>query len=82
LLKDPTIMTRLLLAACAALAIVTPALAQEAAKPGAPALPANTFFKGQTSAQVLGKESLIGAKVMGKDNAALGTVDDIIVSGA
>ena len=75
-------MTRLLLAACAALAIVTPVLAQEAAKPGTPALPANTFFKGQTSAQVLGKESLIGAKVVGKDNAALGTVDDIIISGA
>lgn len=75
-------MTRLLLAACAALVLVTPVLAQEAAKPGAPALPANTFFKGQTSAQVLGKESLIGAKVMGKDNAALGTVDDVIISGA
>jgi hypothetical protein len=75
-------MTRLLLAACAALAIVTPVLAQDAAKPAAPALPANTFFKGQTSAQILGKESLIGAKVAGKDNAALGTVDDVIVSGS
>jgi len=75
-------MTRLLLAACAALAIVSPVLAQDAAKPGATALPANTFFKGQTSAQILGKESLIGAKVAGKDNAALGTVDDVIVSGS
>ena len=75
-------MTRLLLAACAALAIVSPVLAHDAAKPGATALPANTFFKGQTSAQILGKESLIGAKVAGKDNAALGTVDDVIVSGS
>jgi hypothetical protein len=75
-------MTRLLLAASLALALVSPVLAQDAAKPGAPALPANTFFKGQTSAQVLGKESLIGAKVAGKDNANLGTVDDVIVSGS
>lgn len=75
-------MTRLLLAACAALVLVTPVLAQDAAKPGAAALPANTFFKGQTSSQVLGKESLIGAKVTGKDNAALGSVDDVIISGS
>ena len=75
-------MTRLLLAACAAFAIITPVLAQEAAKPAAPALPANTFFKGQTSSQVLGKESLIGAKVTGKDNAAIGTVDDVIIAGS
>jgi len=74
-------MTRLLLAAVAALAIVTPVLAQDA-KPGATTLPANTFFKGQTSAQVLGKEGLLGAKVAGKDNANLGTVEDVIVSGA
>ena len=75
-------MTRLLLAACVAFALVTPVLAQDAAKPAATALPANTFFKGQTSAQVLGKESLIGAKVAGKDNANLGTVDDVIISGS
>lgn len=78
-------MKRLALAAFAALVLATPVLAQktdDATKKAAVALPANTFFKGQTAAQVLGKESLIGAKVLDKDNKPLGTVDDIVLSGA
>lgn len=62
----------------AALTLATPVLAQKASV----SLPANTFFKGQTASQVLGKESLLGAKVLDKDNKVLGTVEDLIVSGS
>lgn len=82
-------MTKLAFAVAAALLLATPVLAQKVdegkqgdAKKAAVALPANTFFKGQTSSQVLGKESLIGAKVLDKDNKPLGTVDDVILAGS
>lgn len=82
-------MTKLALAAAAAFLLATPVLAQKVdegkqadAKKAAVALPANTFFKGQTASQVLGKESLIGAKVLDKDSKPLGTVDDVILSGS
>ncbi len=76
-------MNKLALVLAAALMLSVPAFAQKAdEQKKAPAIPANTFFKGQTSAQVLGKESLLGAKVSDKDGKTLGTVEDIIISGA
>jgi hypothetical protein len=86
-------MHKLAIALAAAVALATPVLAQkpeepkkadEAKKPeDAKKLtaPPNTFFKGQTSAQVLAKDRLLGAKVLDKDNKPLGTVEDLIVSG-
>ncbi|MDX2202012.1 MAG: hypothetical protein NW223_04635 [Hyphomicrobiaceae bacterium] len=75
-------MQKLAMALAIALALTVPALAQKAEEAKKTALPANTFFKGQTSAQVLGKESLLGAVVLGKDGKTLAKVEDIIVSGA
>lgn len=71
-------MKTLAVAAAASLMLVTTALAQKATV----SLPANTFFKGQTASQVLGKESLLGAKVLDKDNKPVGTVEDLILSGS
>lgn len=65
---------------CGALAL--PALAQkkEERKEGAKvAIPKDTFFRGQTASQYLARERLIGAKVVGKDGQALGTIDDLIL---
>lgn len=77
-------MHKLALAAAVSIALCLPAHAQkkddakkEAAKP---AVPNNTFFKGQTVNQYLAKERLIGAKVIGKDGATIGTVDDLILT--
>jgi sporulation protein YlmC with PRC-barrel domain len=76
-------MTKVALALAAALALTIPAaLAQKAEEPKKVALPANTFFKGQTSAQVLGKESLLGAPVLDKDGKTIAKVEDIILSGS
>ncbi len=43
------------------------------------AIPANTFFKGQTASQYLARERLIGAKVVNKDNQTIGNIDDLIL---
>lgn len=75
-------MYKLALALAVALALTVPALAQKVDEQKKSALPANTFFKGQTSAQVLGKESLLGAAVLDKDGKTLAKVEDIILSGS
>lgn len=80
-------MHKIALALAAALALATPVLAQKPEEPKKAddvkktSAPPNTFFKGQTSAQVLAKDRLLGAKVLDKDNKPLGTVEDLIVSG-
>lgn len=90
-------MHKLALVFVTALALATPALAQKVEEPKKAeetkkeetkkeeakkvALPGNTFFKGQTSAQVLAKDRLLGTRVLDKDNKPLGTVEDLIVSG-
>ena len=69
----------------AALALPAPARIQaqtqdppnkETAKP---AIPSNTFFRGQTPSQYLAAEQLIGAKVTNKDGQTIGTISDLIV---
>ena len=75
-------MRKAALALAAACLMAAPVLAQEKpAEPKKATLPANTFFKGQTTAQVLAKEKLLGAKVLDKDNQQIGTIEDLIVSG-
>lgn len=85
-------MHKLAMALAAALALASPVLAQDAKPPKgteepkkadeAKKGPVNPFFKGQTVTQVLAKDRLLGAKVLGKDDQVLGTVEDLIISGA
>jgi len=76
-------MSRLLcaLVLTAALALSARAQTKEETKKeaGRVAIPANTFFKGQTSSQYLASEQLIGAKVTNKDGQTIGTISDLIV---
>ena len=69
-------MLKLALALLLSAVLATPTLAQ----PKEGGIPKNTFFKGQTSSQVLAHGQLIGAKVTGQSNQAIGTVSDLIVS--
>jgi sporulation protein YlmC with PRC-barrel domain len=79
-------MHKLALAAALLLsgALVLPALAQKKEEPkkeaAKVAIPRDTFFKGQTASQYLARERLLGAKVVGKDGQALGTIDDLILN--
>ena len=76
-------MSRLLcaLVLTAALALSARAQTKEETKKeaGRVAIPANTFFKGQTSSQYLASEQLIGAKVTNKDGQTIGTISDLII---
>lgn len=81
------------LLAAGALALTIPAVAQQKKEPekkagtkapeqkvAAVAIPAKTFVKGQEKGQYLARTRLIGQKVLNKDGAAIGDIEDVIVS--
>ncbi|MGE3064262.1 MAG: PRC-barrel domain-containing protein [Hyphomicrobiaceae bacterium] len=72
-------MTRfgLMIAAVAALAVTTPALAQQTAPKVA--IPTKTFFKGQAIGQYLIKDRLIGNNVYNREGQVIGDIEDVIV---
>ncbi|KAB2912065.1 MAG: hypothetical protein F9K29_20680 [Hyphomicrobiaceae bacterium] len=76
-------MHKIAVALLALLALAAPALAQKTddRKDASPkvAIPANTFFKGQTASQHLARERWLGAKVVNKDNQTIGTIEDLIL---
>lgn len=43
------------------------------------AIPANTFFKGQTATQYLAKDKLIGRSIVTPDGHVIGDIEDLIV---
>ena len=68
------------LALVAGAALALPALAQKKDDPPKKvAIPANTFVKSQLSNQYLARQRLIGAKVVNKDGATVGDIEDLIV---
>jgi sporulation protein YlmC with PRC-barrel domain len=77
-------MHKLALALAVTAALALPALAQKKEEPkkeaAKVAIPANTFFKGQTASQYMASERLIGAKVVNKDGQTVGTIDDLILT--
>jgi sporulation protein YlmC with PRC-barrel domain len=57
-----------------------PAAAPAAAAPKSVAIPKNTFFKGQSATQYMGKTRLLGAKVTNKAGETIGEIEDLIFS--
>jgi hypothetical protein len=77
-------MHKLALAAAFSMALSMPSCEQkkDEAKKGAAkgAAPFNAVIRGQAAGQYMARERLLGASVVGKDGATLGTVDDLIVT--
>lgn len=65
-----------LLAAVALGVIAAPVLTGARAEE---AIPANTFFKGQTAQQYLAKDKLIGRNIVTPDGHVIGDIEDLIV---
>lgn len=75
-------MNRYALSLIAAAAFAAPAIAQTPAQPAGAAkaaIPSGVFYKGQGPQQYLIKDRLIGAKVLGKDGAIIGDIEDVIL---
>jgi sporulation protein YlmC with PRC-barrel domain len=79
-------MNKLLMSllAAGAVAVTVPAIAQQP-KGAAPAaaetkIPTGVFLAGKTSKQYLGRDSLIGAKVVNKEGLIIGDIEDLIIN--
>jgi hypothetical protein len=60
--------------------LALPVLAQKKEPEKGVSIPSNIFFKGQQANQYLARERLLGAKVLDKNNQAIGTIDDLILN--